>query len=148
MPDCMEMFPVKTELGRHRSRRLPGHSGVAACGGAGKMESSTSIRLYVAGHSGGSIDGDLMAPEGQPAPAPPTPTPMPPLPDSPAFEDSFGDYATAPAAPAPIDPAPIDPASPEAAPAAGADSATYAEDDLIGAAEGVFGKGAGRPLRG
>ena len=32
--------------------------------------------------------------------------------------------------------------SPMAAPAIGADQATYQEDDLIGAAEGVFGKGA------
>jgi len=136
------MFPCQRELGRIAAGLLA-ILAVAGPAAAQEMESFDPDQAYTSQDTpAGSIDGDLMAPEGQPAPAPPTPTPMPPLPDSPAFEDSFGDYATAPAAPAPIDPAPIDPASPEAAPAAGADSATYAEDDLIGAAEGVFGKGA------
>ena len=41
-------------------------------------------------------------------------------------------------APAPAQPAPAQPATP----AAQAQGATYRKDDLIGAAEGVFGKGA------
>ncbi|MCR9180642.1 MAG: DUF1134 domain-containing protein [Erythrobacteraceae bacterium] len=84
----------------------------------------------------GSIDGDLIAPEGQPAPAP-APAPAPDPAPSPAFEESFGDYAAAPAVPATSEPA-----APQAAPAATPADGTYAEDDLIGAAEGVFGKGA------
>lgn len=78
--------------------------------------------------SQGSIDGDLIAPESQPAPAPAS---------DPGLEKGFGDYADAPAA---QDPA----AAPVAAPTTtdAAPGATYGEDDLIGAAEGVFGKGA------
>ena len=123
-------------------------AGPAAAAGNGILRPRSG--LYVGRDTpAGSIDGDLMAPEGQTGTSPANANAKcRPLPDSPAFEDSFGDYATAPAAPAPIDPAPIDPASPEAAPAAGADSATYAEDDLIGAAEGVFREGRGRPCGG
>jgi hypothetical protein len=78
----------------------------------------------------GSIDGDLMPPDGQQPPAPAS---------DPAFDEQFGDYAVAPAAPAAQEPA----AAPPAAPATTENSAsTYGEDDLIGAAEGVFGKGA------
>ncbi len=72
----------------------------------------------------GSIDGDLIAPEGQPAPAP-----------APTLDEQFGDYSAAPAA---QDPAAAPPATETTVNAAG----TYGEDDLIGAAEGVFGKGA------
>jgi hypothetical protein len=76
----------------------------------------------------GSIDGDLAAP-----PAAQTP---------PDFDQSFPEAAdTAPAADAvtvPQDPTTAPPVTTtEAAP-----GATYGEDDLIGAAEGVFGKGA------
>lgn len=74
-----------------------------------------------------SIDGDLIAPEGHTAPAP--------APAETAFEDAYGDYAAAPAG--------QDPAAPATEATAAADeAATYGEDDLIGAAEGVFGKGA------
>ena len=78
------------------------------------------------------IDGDLM-----PAPqASGQPLPLPATPSTPA--------ATAPAAtlpaPEPATPAPTTPASGAIAPAATAQ--TYRKDDLIGAAEGVFGKGA------
>jgi len=77
----------------------------------------------------GAIDGDLAAPEGAPAPAP--------LPAAPAYGEAPGDYAASPAPPAAEDPvAPLTTATTEA----GAE--TYGEDDLIGAAEGVFGKGA------
>lgn len=76
-----------------------------------------------------SIDGDLIAPEGQQAPAPA------PAAD-PAFDEQFRDYSAAPAA--------QDPAATPPAVATTTENAasTYGEDDLIGAAEGVFGKGA------
>jgi hypothetical protein len=75
------------------------------------------------------IDADLAAPQQQPAAAP-------------KVDETFGDFATAPvntSAPPTTDP------GAEAVAAASTDtttSATYGEDDLIGAAEGVFGKGA------
>lgn len=73
----------------------------------------------------GSIDGDLIAPQSQPAPA------------DPAVSEGVGAYADAPAA--------QDPATAPVAATTTTDTApnaTYGEDDLIGAAEGVFGKGA------
>jgi hypothetical protein len=94
----------------------------------------------------GAIDGDLSSPpaqteaqtETQPAPAP---APSPAAANDPGFATTFGDYAAPPA----TDVAPL-PADGAAAPAAetipAATSDTYAEDDLIGAAEGAFGKGA------
>jgi hypothetical protein len=75
-----------------------------------------------------AIDGDLAQPG---APAEPAPTPVaPPV----YYEDGV---ATTPAAPPPAA-APSSTAPIATAPA----SDTYKEDDLIGAAEGVFGKGA------
>lgn len=85
-----------------------------------------------------AIDADLPAKPGAPS-APPTSAPAPLPPTSAAntgsAEPGFSSPAGAPAA------APIPPA---AGPAQGtaADSTTYREDDLIGAAEGVFGRGA------
>lgn len=74
-----------------------------------------------------AIDGDLSAPAGTPSPAPaPQPVITPEaLPD-----------ATVPS------PAPVDPASPAPVTDPASQSKTYQKDDLIGAAEGVFGKGA------
>ena len=76
----------------------------------------------------GNIDGDLAAPD----------APMPPVndPAQPAFDSEFGDLADPAAAEVPGDPQAATTAVPEAT------AATYGEDDLIGAAEGVFGKGA------
>ena len=71
------------------------------------------------------IDGDLAATEGSPDTSVPAPT------------EDFGDYAAS-AAP----PAAADPVAPLTTATAGAGAETYGEDDLIGAAEGVFGKGA------
>jgi hypothetical protein len=71
-----------------------------------------------------AIDGDLTAPPGSPSPAPtaqPTITPEA-LPDAPQPVPGATEAAAPPAAPA--------------------SSPTYQKDDLIGAAEGVFGKGA------
>ena len=72
-----------------------------------------------------AIDGDLSAPKGSPSPAP---SPQPTITAS-----SVSD------APEPV-PGGSEAAATPAAPAS--TSATYQEDDLIGAAEGVFGKGA------
>nr|WP_245806190.1 DUF1134 domain-containing protein [Erythrobacter donghaensis] len=78
----------------------------------------------------GEIDADLAGPQTAP--------PVAPQPAEPTFDSTFDDYDVAPAdatAPLPADTAPV-------TPAATTQGATYAEDDLIGAAEGVFGKGA------
>ena len=86
------------------------------------------------------IDADLASPQAPAAPAPaPTPAPTP-APADPAFDQTFEDYAAPPsaaAAPPPADAgvAPVTTAAQNA-------GQTYGEDDLIGAAEGVFGKGA------
>ncbi|NJO13796.1 MAG: DUF1134 domain-containing protein [Rhizobiales bacterium] len=73
------------------------------------------------------VDGDLAAPEAQTAPA-----------TDPAFDSEFGQYSDpATAAPTAQDTAPL-PAPADTA----AQPGTYGEDDLIGAAEGIFGKGA------
>ncbi len=76
------------------------------------------------------VDADLTGPQGAPTTAP--------QPADPTVEGTFGDYAPAPADAAPPLPADTAPVTP----AATTQGATYAEDDLIGAAEGVFGKGA------
>ena len=75
----------------------------------------------------GSVDGDLVAPAQQGAPA-----------AQPDFDQSFPDAGETATTTAPADPTLAPPATAtEAAP-----GTTYGEDDLIGAAEGVFGKGA------
>jgi hypothetical protein len=77
-----------------------------------------------------AIDGDLNAPQAQLPPA------------SPSVYDGVP-TEPAPAYPAPSATAPAAAAQPAAQPAsASAQDVTYHEDDLIGAAEGVFGKGA------
>ena len=72
-----------------------------------------------------AIDGDLSRPAGAPVQAP---SPAP----------SIAPEAVPASTPEPA--APVDPATPQADPSQ--PSTTYREDDLIGAAEGVFGKGA------
>ena len=78
--------------------------------------------------SSGGIDADLATPQAPPAQPQYTPAPD----NEPSVDATFGDYAAPPAD--------ATPAAPIATPAA--TSETYGEDDLIGAAEGVFGKGA------
>ena len=74
-----------------------------------------------------AIDGDLSAPKGTPSPvAPEVAVPGETMPADP-------DGAAAPAGV---------PADPAATPATMPNSGTYQKDDLLGAAEGVFGKGA------
>jgi hypothetical protein len=76
----------------------------------------------------GGIDGDLATPQSQPV--------QNGVPTDPTFDSEFGDAAAPDAQAAeqgtavPAEPAPT------------TNAATYGEDDLIGAAEGVFGKGA------
>ena len=120
------MISCRRQLGRIAAGLLATLA-LAAPAAAQELERFDPDQAYSAQEEAtGGIDGDLIAPEAQSAPAP-----------DPAFEESFQDYAAAPAAPATADPA-----TPEAPAAASADGATYGEDDLIGAAEGVFGKGA------
>lgn len=85
--------------------------------------------------SAGGIDGDLGNPQ------PPAPTVRAPMatafPAEPSVDSEFGDYSAAPAqqtAEQGVGSAAI--------PLPASTSDTYGEDDLIGAAEGVFGKGA------
>lgn len=127
----------------HHRHRLAGiAAGLAAAlaltgpAAAQELERFDPDAAYTAQNSGaqgsaaqGSIDGDLVAPEAQQAPAP-APT------ADPAFDQQFGQYADAPAAQAPAA------APPAVATTTTATASTYGEDDLIGAAEGVFGKGA------
>jgi hypothetical protein len=81
-----------------------------------------------------AIDGDLAAPQ-TPAPAAPTVYDGVPTEPAPTYPE--------PSAPVPASAAPAVTAQPVAQPAnASAQDVTYHEDDLIGAAEGVFGKGA------
>eukprot|EP00611_Tribonema_gayanum_P021073 TRINITY_DN3978_c0_g1_i4.p2 TRINITY_DN3978_c0_g1~~TRINITY_DN3978_c0_g1_i4.p2 ORF type:complete len:273 (-),score=71.52 TRINITY_DN3978_c0_g1_i4:409-1227(-) len=79
----------------------------------------------------GGIDADLNTPQ-----APPVTTTTQAPPAEPTVDATFGDYAAPPAA----EPAPPVAATATTTPAV--TSETYGEDDLIGAAEGVFGKGA------
>ncbi|MCL9998780.1 MAG: EipA family protein [Erythrobacter sp.] len=84
----------------------------------------------------GGIDADLAAPQ-----APPATTTQGQPPADPSVDETFGDFAAPPAA----DTVPVAPAEGDVAPVTTAPQAagdTYGEDDLIGAAEGVFGKGA------
>ncbi|USA38691.1 DUF1134 domain-containing protein [Pelagerythrobacter marinus] len=106
-----------------------------------------------------AIDGDLMERPGdqpvyaEPQPTPDTaatgpgddavtysPTPPADAPVAPAWSDPSA--ATAPAAATAPGIGPVSPAARAGSPQVAAASDTYKEDDLIGAAEGVFGKGA------
>jgi hypothetical protein len=94
-----------------------------------------------AAYGQGGIDADLASPQAPPATAPePVAAPFP---AEPTVDSTFGDFAEPPV----VDTAPVPPVAAEGdiAPvttAAQAAGDTYGEDDLIGAAEGVFGKGA------
>ncbi len=96
------------------------------------------------GTANGAIDADLVDPaqrDMRPAfPSDPAVTPANPNPDQPAFDDEFSDYSQTQQG----DPVPewTDPTIGEQVASAEAAPSTYGEDDLIGAAEGVFGKGA------
>ena len=91
----------------------------------------------------GGIDGDLASPQSsatsQPAAQPPVTTAPATASPDPAFDSEFGEYAAPPASA--TAPSPDQGVAPVTAAAQNAGQ-TYGEDDLIGAAEGVFGKGA------
>lgn len=72
------------------------------------------------------IDADLVSPQQQP-------------PTTSSVDETFGDFAAPPATTSAADAGTETVSAP---PATETTSATYGEDDLIGAAEGVFGKGA------
>lgn len=107
---------------------------LAAPATAQELESFDPDQAYAAQNAApaGGIDADLAAPRAQPD--------AENAPFAPTVASEFGDYTAAP------------PAAPSVAVDQGSDapaaqatesgSATYGEDDLIGAAEGVFGKGA------
>jgi hypothetical protein len=103
-------------------------AGLAAPLGAQELERFDPDQAYGVQDAApaGAIDGDLNAPASEPAPAP-------------VFSENFSDIGEDPAA-APPPAAAADPVAVDAVP--GVTSDTYGEDDLIGAAEGVFGKGA------
>ncbi len=90
--------------------------------------------------STGGIDGDLVSPQAPPATANPAPAPAP-TPTDEGFDSTFEDYAAAPPSAATLPP-PADAGVAPVTTAAQNAGQTYGEDDLIGAAEGVFGKGA------
>jgi hypothetical protein len=109
-----------------RARTLLAAISLAAVGGASPL-AAQGIQTI---DPNSAIDGDLAAPQ---APATPAPSVYDGVPTDPAPNSSQ------PAAPLPSTPPAV------AAPAAATTSTsgeTYHEDDLIGAAEGVFGKGA------
>lgn len=96
-----------------------------------------------------AIDGDLAQPAADPLTGPAAQEPAAEQPgDQPVYPDqsdmTFSETAPAAAPPdAAVAPGWADPAgAPDPVVAAEAGSSTYGEDDLIGAAEGVFGKGA------
>ena len=112
------------------------------------------------GNPDGAIDADLMPRQAQPqarGQTPPEPRPVPERPTevetsrAPGFDEEFADYAgEGPAGGGADGGVPVEdlpewtresPAG-DAQPPAEAEPGTYGEDDLIGAAEGVFGKGA------
>lgn len=98
---------------------------------AQELERFDPDRAYDAQDStaAGGIDGDLL-PQGSPPP------PAPAYPSDPTFDSQYRDYDPVPGAPTVAAPVPAEGATTAAA------TPTYGEDDLIGAAEGVFGKGA------
>lgn len=127
---------------------------IASPASAQKLESFDPDEAYAAvqdSGASGEIDADLAEPGGSSSPsvAPPIegPQPVPENVGGPAevetsggFENEFEIYSEDPADPAAATgEAPVDG---DVAASAKAGSQTYGEDDLIGAAEGVFGKGA------
>jgi hypothetical protein len=129
--------------------------GIVAAPAAAQVETFDPDEAYAgqATPTDRSIDSDLTNPGTQPSVPAPVDQWLPPVAadTDPAFDSEFADLAVdgaqdaAPQTDWAVDgaataAAPPDPAG--TAPEANADSTTYAQDDLIGAAEGVFGKGA------
>lgn len=101
------------------------------------MERFDPDDAYLGAPQDQGIDADLTAPQLPPAapyPAPvPVPAPTQPQPAAPYSTDRVGGWSDSDFA---------QPAAPTTAATPGVTSDTYGEDDLIGAAEGIFGKGA------
>ncbi|MDP5104144.1 MAG: DUF1134 domain-containing protein [Erythrobacter sp.] len=93
------------------------------------LESFDPDQAYDGPNSGaaGGVDADLATPAAPEASA-----------TNPGFDSEFGDLAN----PAAVDAQPVQTGPATTAPTAASTTTTYGEDDLIGAAEGVFGKGA------
>lgn len=148
----MRMDRNLTERGGLMSRAAKLGAGVLAAAmlaiapaGAQDVESFDPDGAYSDSTGTAGIDADLADPDLRGAP--PVAQPLPAQPyasDAEAqsdYQDSYETYEDAAAGEAQLpsaDPLPGD----TAAAAPQADSGTYGEDDLIGAAEGVFGKGA------
>ena len=106
-------------------------AGTAAAQELEQLDPDQAFTSQDAGANTG-IDADLMTPQQPPA-------------ATSTVDESFGDFAAAPATTSEtVAPVASDTGTQTgtAMPADGATPATYGEDDLIGAAEGVFGKGA------
>ncbi len=103
------------------------------------MERFDPNDAYRTSPESGGIDADLIAPQGAPRPDDMAAVPTEPMPDNNTIlqdGDRVGSWSES-------DVAPTEPAGAVIAAAPQqADQSTYGEDDLIGAAEGVFGKGA------
>lgn len=117
------------DLGRGLAGRLLGAlaalSLAAAPAAAQSLETFDPDAAYSEQDGAGGIDADLNSPQ--------APSTWPPAEPAPTFDD----YAAPPPA---TEGAPVGAPATPATPAVTSD--TYGEDDLIGAAEGVFGKGA------
>ncbi len=124
---------------------------------AQRMESVDPDQVYAQeAQDTGAIDGDLAQPGAEPSPGGPWTVPAEPRDDAATAVPETGYESGFPDEPAPAeqtenpipdwaDPNASAPETPEPGlpeDVAQADSATYGEDDLIGAAEGIFGKGA------
>ncbi|MBU7579815.1 MAG: DUF1134 domain-containing protein [Porphyrobacter sp.] len=121
-------------LGALAALSVAGLSLAAAPAGAQDLETLDPDAAFA--QQSGGIDADLAAPQAPPVAAPA------PAPDAPSVDSTFGDYAAPPAADAAPLPAPAGGDIAPVTTAAQNGGQTYGEDDLIGAAEGVFGKGA------
>ncbi len=137
MSTMIARFPdFSRRLGSMALGALAALSLAAAPAAAQDLETLDPDAAYA--QQSGGIDADLATPQ-----APPAATTSAPVPAEPTVDSTFGDFAAPPVA----DTAPVPPVAAEGdfAPvttAAQAAGDTYGEDDLIGAAEGVFGKGA------
>jgi hypothetical protein len=141
MSTMIARFP---DFGRRWARltlgALAGLALASAPAAAQDLETFDSDAAYGQQGGTGGIDADLANPGAPKDAAPPAATPDPAPADT-SVDATFGDYAAPPATDTAA--APVQDALPPAATTTPAvASETYGQDDLIGAAEGVFGKGA------
>ncbi|KPP92932.1 DUF1134 domain-containing protein [Erythrobacter sp. HL-111] len=154
---------------RHLAAAMLAVAAMALAGLAGPLAAQDTVESFdpdeaysapsedaPAGPASGAIDGDLDPAQPQSRPDPrPQPAPRGPAEvetsRAPGFDEEFSGYAEGTDQSVPAEDLPawsreeapeVADAAPGATPEAAAESATYGEDDLIGAAERVFGKGA------